>query len=287
MALKWATIGFCSGLALALAGYARFVEPGRYRLIQRDVRIPGLPAGLDGLTFLHVSDLHVRRYNSGLATFMDELSRLEIDIVAITGDLIGAESGIEACADMFRVLRGRHGVYVVMGNHDHFRYPRWTALMGVFSHRKSVATERIVAAVKSHGFRVLTNESERLEVNGEVVHLVGIDDMFSQADDLPRAMENIDITGTRILLSHSPDIFEDAVSLGFHLVLSGHTHGGQVRLPLFGALTTHTMKPLRPASGMIYGSKTAMHVSQGLGTSGLPIRFLCPPEATVLRLQRV
>ncbi|MFQ5875231.1 MAG: metallophosphoesterase [Dehalococcoidia bacterium] len=273
--------------AVLTTGCAALIEARRPRLTRRDVELSTLPPSLEGMTILHLSDLHVSGNNGVLSRFLSRLSDVEADLVVITGDLVDSEAGIEPCTEMLGALRGRYGVYSVMGNHDHFTYPVWSVLLGIFRYHRLLPTRRIVESLESRGIRVLNNESLRLEIGDEVVHLAGIDDIFCRADDLPKAVENIGEDGLKVLLCHSPDVLDDATALGFDLVLAGHTHGGQVRLPFVGALTTHTLKPLRPASGIIRRNTTTMHVSQGLGTTGLPIRFLCPPEATLLRLVRI
>ncbi|MEE9324699.1 MAG: metallophosphoesterase [Dehalococcoidia bacterium] len=273
-------------LAALTLGYATLIEPRYPRLRKITIPLPKLNVGLKDLSILHISDLHMKGREGATVRFVEGLASLYPDIVVLTGDMIGHEAAIEACASLMGKLRARYGIYAVLGNHEHSSYPFWSAILGTFKYRIPIDTQAINVALRGQGIKVLNNESSRIEVGDETIHLVGVDDMFSHADNLAEAMAGVERGGMKILLCHSPDILDEAVAAGFDLVLSGHTHGGQVRLPLVGALTTHTRKPLRPASGILHRGQTVMHVSQGLGTSGLPIRFLCPPEATLLQLQQ-
>lgn len=251
-----------------MLSYSLF-EVRRLKAVRYTVVIKDLPRGLDGLTILHLSDLHDKEFGEKQEALVSLINRQHFDLVAVTGDLVNRKKPrVQPGLDLIRQLRGKP-VFFVPGNHDW-----WTG----FEYR-----DRLAGA----GARVLVNEAERLRINGEHLWVVGVDDPFLRRDDLDGALSEVtDASAPRILLAHAPRIFEDAARAGVDLVLAGHTHGGQVRLPLIGALIT-------PGGGFFpkfdYGEyttgKTTMIITGGLGESHLPIRFNIPPEIVLVTLK--
>lgn len=269
MLLKYIA-GLLIGAGLVLLGYAVF-EARQLRVVRYAVSVQGLPAGLEGLTILHLSDLHDKEFGAGQAQLLDRVDRLDFDLVAITGDLVNrkkprAGPGLE----LVRQLQRREKpVYFVPGNHDR--------LTG-FRFRDGLAAA---------GARILVNEAERFDYNGQHLWVVGVDDPYLGREDLRGALSEATDAAPKILLAHAPCIFEQAAALGVDLMLSGHTHGGQVRFPWLGALFTpgEGLFPRYDYGVYVSGSST-MIITGGLGESHLPIRFNMPPEIVLITLKQ-
>jgi hypothetical protein len=157
-------------------------------------------------------------------------------------------------------------VYGVLGNHD---------------------TIRMVPALEEIGIRMLLNESEAIERGGEHIHLVGIDDAhYYRVDNIEKAAASVPVTEFSILLSHTPEIYRQAAHAGFHLLLSGHTHGGQICLPGAIPIILDSDLPRRMGAGAWTYRGMVGYTSAGVGSSILPVRLNCPPEITLHRLLR-
>lgn len=215
------------------------------------------------LKIAHLTDLHT--YGAGPVEI--EVLRLVAaecpDLIVITGDLISSTDAYEGCREVLRGLHAPLGVWVVRGNHE-----IWAP----------VEDER--GYYRSEGATILVNESTEV---AEGVWITGFDDAFAGSPDLDRTLANIPEDAFRIALFHSPDFF-DQVSGRCDVALSGHTHGGQVRLPL---LSPFWLPPScgRYVDGWYEQKGSRMYVSRGIGTSILPVRFLCRPEIAVFMLE--
>jgi predicted MPP superfamily phosphohydrolase len=164
-------------------------------------------------------------------------------------------------------IRSRHGIYGILGNHD----PGDAALR-----------------LQAMGVQMLVNDSARITENGESIWLLGLDDNFDyNRHDLPLALENVPPAAFKILLAHAPELFEEADARGIQLNLSGHTHAGQIRLPVIGALKQNARCPPEFAWGAWKHRNLQGYTSCGVGCSTLPIRYNCPPEIAMLELRRV
>lgn len=288
-----AVIAFVVGGVVALAGlgaWAVFVAPYRYRLTRRTLALPGAPNGAQGITILHLSDLHFRQDDEKKLQFLRSLAKEAADFVVITGDLIEDDGGRENCIAALSVLKGRYGTYAVLGSHDYHRHRFRDVVrhMLIPGDRSAVArnsVDRLVDELRAAGIHILRNESRRVDVNGRGVRIVGLEDPYVKRHDLKAAVNGLTADEFKILLVHTPDILEEASALGVNLTLSGHTHGGQVRLPLIGALVTHCALPARYAAGVFTLDGMAVHINNGVGVGRFTeIRFLCPPEVTLLTI---
>jgi len=261
--LPW--LAAAAALAYGVLWERRWVETTR-----RTVTLPGLPESMDGFRIVHLSDLHWDAYTrpEWMRRTFDRVNALEPDIIVLTGDLITHfREYIEPCARGLGHLRARHGVFAVLGNHDHWASGR-------------LLTE----ALEASGITVLNNAHRPI---GDGLWLVGVDDPHLQRADLNRALEGVADDGRpRVLLAHSPDIMEEAADR-VDLVLSGHTHGGQVRLPVLGAIMRVTRRPAaRPFTvGWGRAGRTLCFTNRGLGSVLIPIRFNCRPEIAVITLK--
>jgi len=291
---------------LALAGlstlyYSARVEPYRWRLRRRKVPLAGLPPGLWGLRILHLSDFHITRRDwrrfKGILAF----SSVEADLVAMTGDFVDEDDEAEArlAADLLDRFEAPLGKFAVLGNHDRFRRGTRRAISLVRTIRFSLTgvEDRDPDLVSTTGLphigrlllggrtRLLLNEAHPVTRNGTRFWVVGVDDNHLGFDDLGRALAGVPAGEFSILLAHSPTILPAAEGAGIPLVLAGHTHGGQVRLPLVGTIAVGARRPAGDAVGLLPTRTGYIHISPGLGSSrSLPFRFGCPPEATLLEL---
>jgi predicted MPP superfamily phosphohydrolase len=271
-----------------MAAYA-FYEPHRYRLVSRAVSTrPGTPP----LTILHLSDTHFTGRNRRLAAFLKELpDRLQEppDLVLATGDLLEGEAGIDELVGLLARLEARLGRFYVLGSHDYFvaKGPSYSKYFTGGRPKRQPAradTPRFERGLVDKGWVSLTNRAEKIETREGIVRLTGVDDPYlrwHRTDHIMRARDDSMAIG----LVHAPDVVSEWMLNGYDLVLAGHTHGGQVRIPGFGALVTNCTVPTGLASGLHRVGRGWLHVSPGLGTGRFsPIRFACLPEVTLLRL---
>lgn len=276
------------------AGAAAFLyglyEPYLFRFVRKDV-----PVTWDGppLDVLHLSDLHLSPREGRLAGFLRALpERLERtpDLVIATGDLIQGDAAIEPVVALLGGIEATVGRYYVLGSHDYYvsAGPSYTKY---FSKDRTVRStihtdvDRLERGLQAKGWISLANRSETVEAQGRTVRLSGVDDPYLDRHDtshIGRAA-NDDLA---IALVHAPNVVSEWALTGFDLVLAGHTHGGQVRVPFAGAVVTNSELPSGLASGLHRVGRTWLHVSPGLGTGKYtPLRFLTRPEATLLRLR--
>jgi predicted MPP superfamily phosphohydrolase len=242
----------------------------------RDVALPGLPAELDGLTILHLSDVHAG-YGPGLSLLRrcaDWAAELRPDIVAVTGDLVARRRAAPgfATASAELVAAARHGAFVVLGNHDlaHARDPfaqGWDARdLG--------------------GMTLLDGAAAELEIDGRSISIAGASARRLLRDRAYDPAAHLDAgADLRILLCHFPDRLPRLAAGWANLVLAGHLHGGQICVPWPGGRIglAHSRTGAVPVIEACNG--TVMHVSPGLGTTFVPFRFLAQPEVTLLRLR--
>ncbi|NUQ65225.1 MAG: metallophosphoesterase [Pirellulales bacterium] len=239
---------------------------------ERAVDLPRMPAALDGLSIVHLSDLHFTG-RIGKAYFQ-EVVRMSNDfgpdLIAITGDLVDFDECIDWMPDTLGRLSARHGVYFILGNHDLL-----------------VDTRRLRGVLSDCGLIDLGGRWIEIALRGERVLLAGNElPWIAPAADLGAAPSPPPDGPLRILLAHTPDQFAWARANEIDLMLAGHTHGGQIRFPVLGPLLSPSLSGVTYASGFFYATPTAMQVSRGV--SGLfPLRVNCPPEMIRLVLHAV
>ena len=263
-----------------------FVERRRYRLVRH--RLDILPATAVGpLTVLHLSDLHFVRRDRGKAAFLAGLPAA--DVTVVTGDFLAEPEAVETTVAAVHAVRGRLASWFVLGSNDYF-VPRPLNYLAYFrGKRKPRRAERgraadLVSQLRADGWDDLTNVRRDIDINGVPMELLGLDDAHIAWHDLRVApRRSPDRFGFAVM--HSPDSAPETAALGYDFMVAGHTHGGQVCLPVVGALVTNCSLPARLVSGMIRVGDAVVSVSAGLGTSKYaPFRFFCRPEATLLEL---
>jgi len=251
------------GQSSGISQLKRLALRARIELTEHRISLASLPESFRGLRIVQLTDIHHGIYfpEAALNLVVEMTNKLNPDIVALTGDFVTrSRNYIEPVAEILSGLQATEGVFAVLGNHD-FR----------------VGADQIASALDRNGIDVLRNRHVTLHRRGQKVCLAGIDDFLYRAD-LPRALRGIPEHTPTVLLSHNPAIIEDASRLGIGLVLSGHTHGGQVRLPLVGCVYGRSAEKMRFKKGRDSLRGTQIYVSRGLGTVVLPIRYGCPPE---------
>jgi uncharacterized protein len=243
----------------------------RFELKRLDLRFHTLPPAFDGFRVLHVSDLHIgKREPDFPRQVRDFLASVEADICVFTGDSRFEHSGdsdhvLEGMRTILSPIRCRHGVFAVLGNHDRSQF---------------------VAPFREMGIRVLINEHARLEQNGGHIWIVGVDDAhLFECDHLPVALDGIPAGEFKLLLAHSPEVALEAASLGVDCYLCGHTHWGQIRLPVLGALQINARCPRKFTRGLWSHNGLQGYTTAGIGTTDVPVRFNCPPEAALITLR--
>jgi uncharacterized protein len=266
--------------------YGIFVERFRYRVVRH--RLDILPTGTRPLIVLHLSDLHFVRDDPRKTRFLASLPQADVTIV--TGDFLAEPQAVATAVESVRPVRGRLASWFVLGSNDYF-VPRPLSYLAYFRKRRVRRRARLgrapelVAALHADGWDDLTNARRSVSLDGLDVELLGLDDAHIRRHDLrvaPRREEN----RFGLAVMHSPDSAPEASALGYRLIVAGHTHGGQVRLPLIGALVTNSSMPPRLVSGLLRIGSSVVHTSPGLGTSKYaPFRFWCRPEATFLELR--
>jgi predicted MPP superfamily phosphohydrolase len=290
-----------SGAALgaALTFYA-WQASKRVELTRVPIVVPGLPPGLEGLRILHVADTHFPANGESLERFLRAAKSQDYDIVFATGDYADTSDGWPVVVEAFRRLKPGLGIYASLGGHE--RYPGahhaggQRTLGGDLrrflnrvrgSHRALVDPAPLIAALEEVGVTVLVNENHSIELGGELVHLIAIDDAYLGLADLEHALPEPGGDGFRLLLSHTPDGLLHPRAAEVNLALSGHTHGGQIRLPFYGAPVRHARSVDRiRTAGLLQISGVPTFVSRGFGTALFPLRLGARPELAVLELHR-
>ncbi|MDH4071117.1 MAG: metallophosphoesterase, partial [Ignavibacteria bacterium] len=259
------------------ATYGIAFENSQIDVIDVEIPVTGLPATVDGFQIALISDTHSGPFMS--RTTMEKVVRmandLRPDITLVTGDFVNSRlHEVFPFAEAFSGLNAPHGVYGVLGNHDFY----------------TGQVEAVAKEVEECGITLLRDREIAVHHNGGSFSLAGIDDagsLTSARGRIARAYEENLVAGPRILMSHRPYYLRAAHEARVALMLSGHTHGGQVVLGRFGKTT---LAPAAIASGYVWGNyrfeSTRLYVNRGIGTVGLPIRLNCAPEITRIILRQ-
>jgi uncharacterized protein len=256
-------------LNLTHAARAALTEPYMLTVEHQPIVLRKLPKEFDGFRIVQLSDVHHGPFSSTeqIKRAVQTANRLRPDIIALTGDYISRERHYAApCAEMLGRLEAKYGVYAVLGNHDH-----WTD------------AALITDLFRAEGITVLINQGVHFEHRGASFWLAGVDDTMVGLEDIPLALAGARREEMKLLLAHNPIVLRRAARAGVDLVLSGHTHGGQV------ALRSERSASGRPRRRLLKGlgrqGSTQIYVNRGLGTVILPVRYGCPPEVSLLELR--
>jgi len=277
----------------ALFLYMVYVETGRFRINREAFLTPSDP----GRTFkvLHISDFHFRTGDDKKRNFIRGLQKTQFDFVFVTGDIIDDDSGIPYCVEALKGFRPEFGTYVVLGGHDYqgfsFLKSYVFLLFGYQGSHTRNDSDALGRRLDKIGVRVLRNRGIDVEYQDEtgarrVMQIAGVDDVFVGRDDLDLATRDFRPGTFKVLLTHCIDDPKALASRRFNAVFGGHSHGGQVRFPLLGALVTRSNLARKYARGIFQLGKTLFHINNGLGAGRwTDFRLLCPPEATILEMR--
>jgi predicted MPP superfamily phosphohydrolase len=268
---NWYSVHSVIRNTLKLTGLYERGKRNAERIVVRhnEVWFEQLPPLFDGFAILHISDMHVDMNEVAMRHLAELVSDLRYDVCVLTGDFRGKTFGpFEATLDGVSRVREhlKQPVYAVLGNHD-------TILM--------------VPGLEAMGIRMLLNESEAILRDDQRMNIAGIDDAhFFRVDNIEKAASQIPDGEFSILLSHTPEIYRQAAHAEFNLLLSGHTHGGQICLPGSIPITLDSVLPRRMAAGAWQYHNMIGYTSVGAGSSVVAVRFNCPPEITLHTLRR-
>ena len=260
-------------LALSAASaYATLIEPYNYLVSQTDIYLKNLPERFENYRITQLTDIHHSRILGieEVIRVVQLAQQTKPDIFVLTGDYSTSyRRYIEPCAEALGALHAPDGVWAVLGNHDHYTDPELTTW-----------------ALERRHITVLKNQNTSLKRGPDILQLSGIDDWTWNATDWTKAFADLNKAVPTILLSHQPNVLEFEQTQNVSLILSGHTHGGQINLPWLGTPAKFAAKDLRFAQGLFRHNDVQLYVSSGTGVIGLPIRFGVRPEIAVLRLKR-
>ena len=253
------------------AAYSRLIEPYNYWISENDIFIRDLPPAFDGFRITQLTDIHHSRILgiSEVRRVVSLAQQTKPDMFVLTGDYSTSyRRYIEPCAEALSPLSAPEGVWAVLGNHDHYTDPELTT-----------------RALERNHITVLNNAHTTLRRGSDSLQLSGIDDWTWNATDWSRAFSGLSAKTPTILLSHQPTVLDLAQTSDVSLIISGHTHGGQLNFPLLGAPARRFTNDLKYARGLFRRGETQLYVSSGTGVIGLPLRFGVRPEIAVLRLR--
>lgn len=222
-----------------------------------------------GLRLVQISDLHLKQYSAFHKKIAATIDSLQPDVILLTGDYLEEQRNIRGVLDFLKALRAPLGIYAVQGNWEY-----WSRLEG----------ENLRRHFAGAGVRLLINERADLDIVGRSVSILGLD-YPSSAAQLKKLQAELAPDRFNIMLSHVPAFAHEILHDGVNLILCGHTHGGQIRLPYFPPLYLPLYTGRFVAGRYEVGPHhTPLYVNRGLGTSVLPMRFLCKPEITLIEL---
>ncbi len=260
----------------AIAFYGFLVEPGRLVTKQQTIVIDNWPPALDGLRIAVLSDIHADDWfidQKKLRTIVERTNQLEPEVIVILGDYMSSNGYVkrrvepEVFAATLKDLRAPLGVYSVLGNHD------WWYIGG-----------KVRQGLEQNGIKVLENEVVQLTARNTTLWLVGLSDLWTRPQMIAETVGKVPEGQPMIALAHNPDIFPNLPER-VPLLLAGHTHGGQVRLPLIGSVVEASEYGERYVMGHITENNHHLFVTTGIGTSIMPVRFGLPPEIVLLTVK--
>jgi predicted MPP superfamily phosphohydrolase len=262
-----------AALPVAVLGYGAFIERMDLKVREIDLRVAGLAKDLEGLAVLQVSDIHLSAFlrEPEFERVIDAARELRPHLAVVTGDLISFRGDpLDACLRQLSRLKADAGVFGCLGNHE----------------RYAGVEESLAVEARGAGIRFLRQEAQPLRFGDTVVNLAGVDYQQKSRPYLNGAEKMVVAGAFNVLLSHNPDVFRVAARQGYDLMLSGHTHGGQVNIEILD----QAINPARFFTPFVYGQyrlgRSIAYVTRGIGTIGIPARIGAPPEIVLLRLRK-
>jgi predicted MPP superfamily phosphohydrolase len=280
--LAYSTQAVGAGI-VAGAGYGIVIEPRNFEIARRRIAIRDLPSSLEGLRLVQLTDLHHGPWLSRdfIRAIVEATNRLEPDLCLLTGDYVHQDPEfMKPAAQELASLRPRIGTLAVLGNHDWWE--------DVTQMREALADVKI--PLIDNDRRILTPDRRLVAAADNGLAFAGLGDLWEDHQDYRAALDDLPDTMPRLLLSHNPDTAEEwrftRSGLRVDLMLSGHTHGGQIRIPYMGAPVVPSRFGQKYAQGLVQGPTCPVFICRGIGMSGVPIRFGARPEIALLELTR-
>jgi len=264
-------IVICYALGLCVSAWAIWVERRLVQIRRLDVEIENLSPELDGYTIAQLSDLHVGSFDpkERALEWAAMTNALAPDLTVVTGDLVTAGTGFyRDAADAIAALRAKDGVFVTTGNHDLY------------------SDDELIRLINERGPLVLKNDSRVVRRGNAELFIAGMDAWHASPRDVKRVLADRPAGAPAVLLCHYPTAFEAASEAGVELLLTGHTHGGQLGIPFLSQRFNFARLTNQRSRGPVYSGKTLMYVNAGLGTTGPPMRLAVPPEIALFTLRR-
>jgi predicted MPP superfamily phosphohydrolase len=268
--------------AVGVAADASIFEPNDPQLVRVEMPLNRLPKVFDGMKIIQLSDFHYDPHFSvvPLRKAIEIVSSLKPDLLVFTGDFItqpylrrylhsNTQEMMYPCAELLSRMSARFGCFAVLGNHD-----------------LSCCAEMVTEALTSRGINVLINSKAPIELNGGRLWIAGVDDVLKGTPDLDRTIRGVPPQEPILLLAHEPDYAEETAKYPIDLQLSGHSHGGQIRIPGLVSLVLPDLARKFPM-GRYHIGPLILYTNVGLGTIRVPIRWNCPPEITLFTLRSV
>ncbi|AIQ49154.1 phosphoesterase [Paenibacillus sp. FSL R7-0273] len=260
------------GAGLLTGGYVWQGEPNWLEVTELELVLGQLPAAFAGMRLVHFSDVHLgfNKDAGDVGRLVKHIKEARPDMICFTGDMVDSDAeDLSDSVALLAELTAPLGKYAIFGNHDYKN------------------TELLTRLLTNAGFVVLRNQSYVISRGGERIAVAGLEDMLKGSPDPAAALKDIPADMFTLLLMHEPDYADTAEGYPFNLQLSGHSHGGQLRLPFVGAPYT-PYGSLKYISGLYYTAAKGMpvYVNRGFGETYMPLRLLCRPELTILTLRR-
>ena len=261
-------------IGLALSD-AFFIEPNISHISNNILKVPYLPSALAGLKIVHLSDIHYKpdKDEGLLSAVVEKVNHINPDLIMLTGDYVDIDtSGIDPMLEYLAKLKSKHGILACMGNHD-----GWC---------NDGEGEFYKTRFEKNGIQFLINENTALTINNETLHIAATDFIWNGNPDPIATLKGIPQEAPLITMVHEPDYFDTMLEhRDHHLQLSGHTHGGQCRVPFIN----YAPRKVKHGKKYIYGEytkeKSSVFVTKGLGTTGIRVRFSCLPEIALHTIQ--
>jgi len=274
------------------------------RIVKETVKIDPIFKDLDGIRILHIGDLHLRGRNKKIEAFLNKLSKESFDLLFITGDVVDDYRALDQTCAYLQKLRPRIGAWFVLGNHDEYKlnFKQLLFFRCVRSRTKKQDIEKLLSSLEKIGIRTLPNKTDRIKIGNVSLKITGITiplglDRLKPTNTIyKKDMENLEEFFSKdkgkkkefsVVLTHLPDMVGAIKNMKADLYFAGHTHGGQVRLPIIGPVFTFSRVQRRYNRGLFKISDGSyMNVTAGIGHSReTPFRLFCPPEATIITLK--
>ncbi|MCD6327822.1 metallophosphoesterase [bacterium] len=280
-------------LALVVLARAIWIAPFAMTITHTDIEILEPGSAFDGFRILHLSDFHLRKgTNPGMLRMLDEaLAKIngeKIDLICLNGDILETDCGRALLEQVMRRLRSigaSEGIIAVLGNHDYNHYTFRNLFLERFVVETKNDIDALIRILSDNEAQVLRNRTLNLGRDGERLTFAGIDDFISGRHSIQTVLEDVRPDDCVVFLTHSPDVIAQLADRHVDLVLAGHTHGGQIRLPLLGSLVSRSRMFRGHVSGLFDSGSMKVFITRGVGiVKYAPMRFRCPPEFSIVEL---